>query len=249
MNRSNAIDRFAYWLVRDRIPLVKLLILANAVTFFVIALGNLYAIERYIAFDAAGVIAAPWTLLTYPLLGSRDGPISLLFAGIWLWFAGGSLERSWGTTRFAAYFFSTCVVSALGLLAAYVLTGVSIATAGLWLPLAGATVAFAMLNPEERVLFWFVIPLKLKYLALLDVAIVLIMYGRVSIATGVLALAGCAYSFWYVRSGRHYGSGHGPRRSEVIRVHRRKSILSRLNPLNGLRERRERKRLRDLFEK
>ena len=250
MNRSNSIDRFTYWLIRDRIPLVKLLILSNVVTFFLIALGNLYVIEHYTIFDAARLMASPWTLLTYTFLGSKDGPISLLFAGYWLWIAGGSLERSWGSTRFAAYFFTTCVISALGLFAGAWVTRDTVALAGLWLPLSGVTIAFAMLNPEQQILFFFVIPLKLKYLALLDVGIVLVAYGRANPLLGVMALAGCAYSYWYVRGRRAFAWSRGPRRRpEVIRVHRGKSALRWLNPLNWYREYRDRKRLRDLFDK
>jgi len=246
---SRGIDNFAYWLIRDRIPLVKVLILSNAVTFFLIALGNLYAIERYTIFDTAGLRASPWTLLTYALLGSRDGPISLLFAGYWLWIAGGSLERSWGSTRFALYFFTTCAISALGIFAGALVTHDSAVLAGLWLPLAGVTVAFAMLNPEQQILFFFIIPLKLKYLALLDVGIVLVAYGRANPLLGVMALAGCAYSYWYVRGRHALAWNRGPRRAEVVRVHRRKSPLRWLNPLNWFREYRDRKRLRDLFDK
>ncbi|MGB9620638.1 MAG: rhomboid family intramembrane serine protease [Armatimonadota bacterium] len=251
--RSRRIEDFAYWLVQDRIPLVKGLILANALSFFVIALAHPSVIVEYLAYASNALAGRPWIAVTYPLVGlygDSSGIISLLFAGYWLWVAGGSLERSWGTARFATYFVVMCALSAVGLYVGTLITGVPTAAAGLWLPLAGVTVAFAMNNPEQQILFFFVVPLKLKYLALLDVAILLIAYGQASLIVGITALVGCAYSYWYVRGPRAYSwrrSSAG--RSQVIRVPRRGSVLRLLNPLYWYREYRERKRLRDLFEK
>ncbi|MCX8053506.1 MAG: rhomboid family intramembrane serine protease [Armatimonadetes bacterium] len=246
--RSRRIENFSYWLVQDRIPLVKALIICNAATFFIITLGNLQFVERLFVFDPAWIIASPWTVATYPLVGSRDDLISLIFASIWLWFAGGGLERSWGTGKFGAFFFGMSAASALGLLAGYALTGVSAPVSGLWLPLAGVTVAFGMLNPEEQALLWFVIPIKLKYLALIAVGVVLVSYGRANITLGALALTGCAFSYWWVRGRRSFLLGrHVSTRGKAIRIHRGKSALRWLNPLNWYREYRDRKRLRDLF--
>jgi len=244
-------DAILYWLFADRIPVTKLLIISNAVTFLAIALfrggGALYDLS----FGSGWVIRKPWTAFTYPLIGHCPSPISLLFAGYWLWVAGGSLERSWGSQTFSIYFFGMSAVSALGLLLGSLLLGVPTGAVGLWLPLAGVTMALAALNPEEQILFFFLIPLKLKYLAFIDVAAVLIGYGQISPVLGVFALAGCAFSYWYVR-GRRIGfcrpSGV-KRRGKVIRLYERPSFLSRLNPLRWYKEYRERKRLKDLFDK
>jgi membrane associated rhomboid family serine protease len=249
--RPREVRSFTYWLLQDGIPLVKGLILANALSFFAILMARAGVIVRYLAYDSATAANLPWTLITHPLVGlygDSGGAISLLFAGYWLWVAGGSLERSWGTGRFAWYFFMMSVLSAVGLYAGTLLTGAPTACAGLWLPLAGVTVAFAMANPEQQILFFFLIPLKLKYLALLDVAIVLTAYGRVSPVVGITALAGCAYSYWYVRGRRSYLRSVSVRRGpQVVRVRRRGSVLALLNPLRWYREYRDRKRLRDLF--
>ncbi len=234
---------------RDRIPLTKGLILSNAITFFLIALGRLQIIPDLLAYSPDTVTIRAWTLVTYPLVAGGD-VIGILFSCYWLWIAGGTLERSLGTTRFGVFFFLMSAISALGLLAGTLLSGAAIGAQGLWLPLAGTTVAFAMMNPEQQILFFFIIPMKLKYLALLDVALVLLSYGRISLILGVTALAGCAYAYWYVRRGAAFGWDSVRReRPPVVRVRQRPSLLSRLNPFARLRERRERKRLEDLFRK
>ncbi len=252
--RSRGIDDFTYWLIRDRIPLVKLLILSNVVTFFLIALGQIAAIPEYLAYGSGKLMTMPWVLLTHPLVGlypcCANGMISLLFLGYWLWIAGGSLERSWGTARFATYFFTMSAMSAIGLLVGTLATRVPTSAGNLWLPIAGVTVAFAALNPEQQILVFFLFPLKLKYLAAFTAAAVLVIYSRSSVVIGLLALVGCAYSYWYVRSGRSVAWTRRPAlRGQVVRVHRGKSALRWLNPLNWYREYRDRKRLRDLFDR
>ncbi len=146
------------------------------------------------------------------------------------------------------YFFATAAISALGLLVGGMIAHINIPAAGLWLPIAGITVAFGMLNPEQQILFFFIIPMKLKYLALLDAVIGPVQLGQYSPIVGVFALAGCAYSYWYMRPGRY----RIPQRREqerVVHVFRRRGFLSRFNPARGIREYRDRKRLRKLFER
>jgi membrane associated rhomboid family serine protease len=185
------------WLLRDGIPAVKLIILANVLTFFLV-LFRVGAVRNYLSFYPPSVLSAPWTVLTYPLLGLGD-IISLLFAGYWLWVAGGELERAWGTRGFSVFFFLMSAVTALGFYLGNLITGQPVELWGLWLPLAGVTIAFAMRNPEESILFFFVIPLKLKYLALIDVLLVFAAYGSGNLVMGIFALLGCAFSYLYVK--------------------------------------------------
>ncbi|MHB0913998.1 MAG: rhomboid family intramembrane serine protease [Armatimonadota bacterium] len=229
------VDDFGYWLKRGGMPVTKGLMVVNAVT---LLLSALFKVNLPLAFNTLGFIREPWTALTYPLQ-SPLSLISVLFAFLWLWFAGGSLERSWGSRTFAIFFFVISAVSALGLFAGSLITGVPVALEGLWLPLAGVTIAFAMLNPEQEILFYFVLPLKLKYLALLDVVFVLISYGQMNLLLGIFALSGCAAAYWYVRQGR----GLGRRSDNVIRIDTRPGKRGG----GWYKERKERKQLEDLF--
>jgi membrane associated rhomboid family serine protease len=105
--------------------------------------------------------------MTYPLV--TYGPFSLLFAGYWLWVVGGSLERAWSTRRFLQFFFSITLLESLSLwLGSLLLTNLGafsgVALNGLWLPLAALTVAWCLLNPDQIVLFGFILPIQSRHL-------------------------------------------------------------------------------------
>lgn len=247
MRGYTASDKIRYWLLEDRIPLTKLIILANVATFLAVVLFKLNIIRYFLGFNTANAMLMPWTFVTYPLVGANLGVIGLLFGGYWLWIAGGTLERSWGTQRYAIYMLLMCAISALGLWAGTIITGTYIPIVDLWLPLAGVTVSWAMLNPDQQILFFFVIPMKLKYLALLDVALVLISYGQVHLLVGVFALVGCAFSYWYILP-HNFGARTQRNMGQVVHVHRRRSILHKLNPFGWIKEKHDEDRLRKLFE-
>lgn len=241
-------DRIKYWLFGDRIPVTKALIVTNVMTFVYIELAHSLGPLSYLVFSSRNVMMQPWTLFTYPLVCGVD-LISLAFSCYWLWVAGGSIERSWGTGRFLVYFLEMSAISAAALYVATLVLPLNVAIAGLWLVLAGLTVAFAMQNPETVVLFMFVIPLKLKYLAALSAALVFISYASQHVLLGLFALAGCAFSYWYVRTGRQFRAAAEPQpRGQVVRVHEKEGLMTRLNPFKWFRRHRSEKRLRKLFE-
>jgi len=153
------------------------------------------------------------------------------------------------------YFFIMSAISALGLYLGGVLIGTDVYLANIWLPLAGVTIAFAMSNPEQQILLFLVIPMKLKYLALLDVAFVFIGYAQSHLILGIFALCGCAATYWYVRSGGQIlGLGAVGRRNygKVLRIHvheRGDKPWKSWNPIRWYRERRRRKQIEDLFKR
>lgn len=246
------VERIRYWFVVDRIPLTKILIVSSIITFILTALFIKNGLlENLLAYNPVGIVFRLWTLFTYPIVSDNPNQIFfMLFALYWLWVAGGSLERSWGTSRYAFFFFTMCAISALGLLVGGIVTGAMLGLAGLWLPLAGLTVAFAMKNPEQQILFFMIVPLKLKYLALLDVVLVLINYGQAHLLLGIFALAGCAYSYWYIQPNRFsFDMPKRSRRSNVTRVFEKESPIDSLNPFKKMKEARDKERLRKLFER
>lgn len=233
-------------------PLTWLIILSFTTTFLALELFKAGAIHSYLGFNSGQFIRMPWTLFTYPLVGiccRQFGPvIGLLFVAYWLWWAGGSLERSWGTKTYGLFFFGMSAISALGLVVGGHLTSLPTSAAGLLLPLAGVTMAFAMLNPEQEILMMLFLPLKLKYLALIDVISVFIHFGRINLLLGVFALAGCAFSYWYVKRSRlSFSPVKTVCKGDVVRIYRKRSALRLLNPLSWYTDYRDRERLKKLF--
>ena len=242
-------EKFRYWLFQDKIPLTKLLILSNVITFVGLQLFHLDWINLNLGFIPlpGWMWLKPWTIVTYPLIGTCCplwGPIGLLFALYWLWIAGGSLERSWGLVRYVLYFLSVTALSAVGILLGGLIIGVPVPLGGLLLPLACITISFAMLNPEQEIIV-LIVPMKLKYLAILDVALTFISYGRVSLVLGIFSLTGCAYAYWYVKHPVRYSAPR--RRAQVVRVYDRRR--RNLNPFAGIKDWNDRRKLKKLFDR
>lgn len=220
-------------------PVTKALMVCAVLTMLLAVFGADRWLGRLV-FTLTGVIQQPWSLVTYPLVSPRRS-IGVLFAVIWLWFVGGSLERSWGSRRYGIFFAWVSLLTAVGAGAAGYLAGKDAVLMGLWVPLAPLTVAWAALNPEAQVLFYFIIPLRAKYLAWITVAF-LYLYQGVAIHPfwGLLILLGCAAAYYQVSRPRRYRSS-GPN------IRGSGFDWRRLDPIERLRDWQRRRSLRRLF--
>jgi membrane associated rhomboid family serine protease len=158
------------------------------------------------AFDPSAVAKRPWTVFTYPFAQSIS-ILTLIFSGLWTWFVGGSLERSWGTQRYVAVFFGLAAAFAIGI-------GIGSAIAhtggptvwGLYPALAGVTVAWCTLMPEQSICVW-PITLRAKYLAVVVAVVVWFEAGQyLGPLAGAFAELGPLAGYCYVRYGRSWGS-------------------------------------------
>lgn len=177
-------------------PITWALIAANAVTFLAAFVAGA-PVDR-LAFFPPEFLDRPWTVLTYPLAGSGN-ILWFVIGGYVLWLFGGSLERAWRWRDYTIFLVATAVVPAISVWLGGALTGRVMVLTGLWLPLAAATVAWAAINPHERVLLYFIIPLEARWLAAVVVALV-VFFARFPL--GVFAAAGCGVAWWYARTGR-----------------------------------------------
>jgi len=225
--------------------------LTNIITFALTFFTMRGYLLNGLAFASNDWMERPWSLATYPLVAS-GGIIELLFSGIWLWFAGGSLERAWGSQRFALFFFGISAITALFFGAGASLLQADFGLSGLTMPLASLTVAWCMLNPEQTILFYFFFPLKAKHLAWLTVALVYFLNGPLF---GFFALGGILTTWLYIRFlrlGVAFDGGYGgPIGERLFRPRRsarpRESVRSWWNPLSWVREWQENRRLRRLL--
>jgi len=168
------------------------------------------------------VLEAPWSLLTYPLIGV--GIVWVLLGGYMMWLFGGSLERAWGVAGYIRFLILVTLATAAGMWLGATLLGRSAALAGLSLPLAAVTVAWAAINPAERLLLYFVLPIESRWLA---IGVAVLVFFSFPFPMGLFALAGCAVAWWYVRTGRYVLSG-GPasRRPRRARAPERRTTLN-----------------------
>jgi len=104
----------------------------------------------------------PWRLVTFLFLPPPTHPVFVAFAWYMFWLMGSALEEYWGAFRYNLFIF---LGWALTVGAAFVLPGAY--TTNIFL---GGTVflAFAYLNPDFELMVFFILPLKIKWLALLQ---------------------------------------------------------------------------------
>lgn len=182
--------RFISFLRQGAIPFTKLILVLSGFSFIL----NLF-------FNCGGLLALVptnlpeffWTFLTYPLVHPKFDFLTLLFAGLWLWFIGGSLERTWGTRMYGFFCVLVTLVTGGAMALAAIATGrTGYNIFGLWLPLVGITWAWAKVYPEREILFWGIIPVKAFWLALIDAGMTFFNYWQTSgsLLYGLAAISG-----------------------------------------------------------
>ncbi len=206
-------------------PVTWVVLGANALTFVVAFVSGVS--WPGLAFYSPAFLLTPWTAFTYPLLAA-GGVVWLLLGGYVMWLFGGSLERSWGSRDYTIFLLLVSASTAVALWLASVLLGRGAVLAGFGMPLAAITVAWAAINPFERILLYFVLPLEARWLGILAAVFVVI---AVPFPLGVFALAGCGVAVWYVRQGRYLLVRAGGPRRHVERGER----MVVLNPLTWYR--------------
>ncbi len=125
-------------------------------------------LQLYMPFVLRGEV---WRLLTFLFVPPSGSAITVALSLYFLYLVGHALEQTWGDFRFNVYYF----IGALGAIAAAFLGGWG-TTYYLNLSLF---FAFAVLYPDFQVLLFFIIPIKMKYLALFSGAMCLftVLFG------------------------------------------------------------------------
>lgn len=129
--------------------------------------GTLYSLLR---FDPARFLRGEvWRIVTFPLVPESNGIIWLAISLYFYYFIGSALEREWGSGKFTIYYLSGLLLTAVYAVVWYLITRRTVYVTAHYLNLS-LFFAFATLWPEHRVLLFFVIPMKMKWLAWIDAA-------------------------------------------------------------------------------
>lgn len=204
---NTPLDNLRDFVTRGGMPVTMILLGANILTFLAAFFSPGVAVPfltNEMVFSSVSVLHAPWTVFTYPLVA---GPFSiwLIVTLVFFWLSGGSLERSWGSTRYAVFFAAVTAICALSLFLGGLLFHSPVPPLNdLFLPLTALIVAFCMLNPEQTLVLYF-FPVKAKYLALIVTAWTYFQYGSLlGPLVGLFALGGILAAYLYVRFGRSW---------------------------------------------
>ncbi len=150
------------------------------VAIFDIVLG--IPLSSYFSLNRAAIAGGQvWRLITFIVVPPASSVLTLAISLYFYYFIGSSLENIWGTFRFNVYY----LLGMLGCIAAGLITGYGTNS---YLNLS-LFLAFAQLFPEERVLLFFIIPIKIKYLAYIDWALfaVSLIFGSWSTRAAIIA--------------------------------------------------------------
>ncbi len=199
-------DQVRDFFLRGQIPVTMTLLVANIVTFLVAFFSPTAArplLELFGTFSTLSALHAPWTFLTFPLVSLPPISFWRILTWVFFWLSGGSLERGWGSARFAAFFFAVTLVSSLSLFVGSLLTHIAVPFLNdLVLPLTGLIVAFCMLNPEQEIMLYF-FPVRARYVALIVTVWTYLNYGGIlGPWLGLFALGGILAAYLYVRFAR-----------------------------------------------
>lgn len=149
-------------------------------------------ISSYLYFDCAAILHGQiWRVITFVFVPSNWQPIYLFLSLYFYWLIGNSLESEWGAFKFDVFY----LCGVLGSVAFGFITGYATAE---YLNMS-LFLAFAILYPEHQILVFFVIPVKMKWIALVDLLLLLLLFvlGAWPVRIALLvAFANIALFFW-----------------------------------------------------
>ena len=102
-----------------------------------------------------------WRLLTFVFLPPSSSILFIIISLYFYWLIGSALANQWGSSRFTLFYLFGIVGN---IIAAFITGGAQNA----WLNLS-LFLAFAASWPDYEVLVFFVLPVKMKYLAILNI--------------------------------------------------------------------------------
>jgi membrane associated rhomboid family serine protease len=179
-------------------PWVAKFLMANTGIFLVMlllgrtSLGPMIA--DFLVLDRDRLLVRPWTPVTYAFTHAEV--LHFLFNMLGLYFLGPPLEERWGGRGFIKFY----VVAALGGAVFELFTGGKVLGASA--AINGLLLAWALIWPETQILFFGIIPIKVKWLAL-GSAVFSLMNAAGGGGGGVAHLAhlgGFVSAFLYLKS-------------------------------------------------
>ena len=148
--------------------LMKYIVIGQGIVFALLYIWPTLGYQLYslITLTRTGLMRGQiWRLVTFVFVPPSSSPIFILFALYFYYMIGVGLENQWGKVKFNLYY----LVGMLGSIIAALITGY----AGNTFLNLSLFFAYAALYPDEQVLLFMILPIKMKYLALVDAALYL----------------------------------------------------------------------------
>ena len=134
-----------------------------------------------------------WRLITFVFVPEQYNLLYLALSLYFYWVIGSALEREWGAFRFDAYYFCGMICA--------IISGFITGYATVYYLHLSLFLAFAIMYPNYTVLLFFAFPIKMKWLAFIDLALLLltaIFSSWIERIALVVALLNIALFFWWI---------------------------------------------------
>ena len=233
MNFLNKMERkFGRYAIHN---LTKYMIGCYIIGYILLYGGSLFHISftQYLSLSPSHIVHGQiWRLVSWLLIPPPSS--NLIFVLIMLMFyysLGETLERTWGAFRYNVYILGGVLFTVIGAFILYFIAGGSPITS-LYYSGAFSTyyinlsifLAFAVSYPDMQVLFMMIIPMKMKWLAVLDVAYLL--YDMVNGSWGIrtVIIASLLNFIIYFLATRNY------QRISPKEIHRKQQFQKAVHP-------------------
>ena len=188
----NWLDKLERKLGRYAIPNLTVYLLAGYVIGFAV-MNFMPSLLNWLTLEPGLVIRGQvWRIISWVLIPPSTNLISLIFLVLLYYSLGSALERTWGTFRYNVYIFSgilfTVVAAFLLYGALYLIYGVEFSLSSVGL-IMSIFLAFAAIYPDMEVLLYFILPIKMKWMALVYAAMAVYYFIQGGLATRVAIAA------------------------------------------------------------
>jgi membrane associated rhomboid family serine protease len=202
---------------RDHWYLTEGLVFVHFAVFILTAMGSDSgeATLRALGLFPGTAASEPWRLVTYQFVHGT-GMFWFFISMLVLWIMARPLEESWGSPRFLLFW----LVSTFG---------ASLTATALGLPLVGDVgfsacliFTFATLYPEVEFRLFFILPVKVKYIAIVIAALLVFSSLSLGLLAGVANIAGTSAGYLFFLATRKLPS----RRKLAFELNKRKADMA-----------------------
>jgi membrane associated rhomboid family serine protease len=180
--------------------MVKGLIIATIGVFVVQLLAG-PVVEFYLGLSPARAVSRLWVwqFVTYLFLHSRDNLFHILFNMLLLYWFGREIEEMLGPRRFLIFYLTAGAFAGVAHCVVQILGGMQVLVIGASGAIMAVMVAYAISFPDRMLLFFFLIPMKVRTCVLLLVGMDLFLsiQGSPGGVANCAHLGGALYGFLY----------------------------------------------------
>ena len=165
--------------------IVGTMLLLYIADFLTPLMGIKGSILSFINFDRDLIFRGQvWRLISFIFMPPGTSPIFIVFELYFCWLFGTSLESRWGSFRFNVYY----LIGTLGAIIGGLITGYA---SNNYLNMS-LLIAFALLFPNYEILLFFIIPIRMKWIAVVDLVLLGIVLLLGSLSTKLMIVLSLA---------------------------------------------------------